>query len=110
MTSDDANGSIPAETSPLLITKKELAKRYSVSTRTVQTWVTRRIIPYIRMSRGSGRNLLLFNPKACDAALSRFGGVKELPVSWTQPRRKPLTKAVPGAKRTGAQAAASKLT
>ena len=35
---------------PALIKKKELAKRLSVSTRTIDDWVAKRIIPYIQMS------------------------------------------------------------
>ncbi|MCP5535371.1 MAG: excisionase family DNA-binding protein [Akkermansiaceae bacterium] len=34
---------------PTLIKKKELAKRLSVSTRTIDNWVAKRIIPFIRM-------------------------------------------------------------
>lgn len=100
---------LPADgdVAPELITKKVLAKRYSVSTRTVQNWVTRRIIPFIRISGGLGRGLLLFNPKACDAALNKLR-VKELPVGWTRPRRKPLTKPAP--KRATSQAARQQLT
>jgi len=33
---------------PTLIKKKELAKRLSVSTRSIDTWVGKRMIPYIR--------------------------------------------------------------
>lgn len=35
---------------PALMKKKELAKRLSVSTRTIDDWVAKRIIPYIQMS------------------------------------------------------------
>jgi len=35
---------------PTLIKKKELAKRLSVSTRTIDTWVGKRLIPYIQIT------------------------------------------------------------
>lgn len=35
---------------PTLIKKKELARRLSVSTRTIDNWVTKRIIPYIQVT------------------------------------------------------------
>ena len=95
-----------AEPSPLLVTKKVLAKRYSVCTRKIQTWVNRRIIPFIRMSGGIGRGLLLFNPKATDAALHQFGGVKELPI--TMMRRKLAAKPRPANKTAAAKSTAVK--
>ena len=35
---------------PTLIKKKELAKRLSVSTRTIDNWVAKRLIPYIQIT------------------------------------------------------------
>jgi hypothetical protein len=35
---------------PTLIKKKELAKRLSVSTRSIDVWVGKRIIPYIQIT------------------------------------------------------------
>ena len=35
---------------PKVIRKKELAKRLSVSTRTVDTWLAKRLIPYIQVT------------------------------------------------------------
>ncbi|MEI7912188.1 MAG: hypothetical protein WCK77_21345 [Verrucomicrobiota bacterium] len=35
---------------PTLIKKKELAKRLSVSTRSIDTWVGKRMIPYIQIT------------------------------------------------------------
>ena len=35
---------------PKVIRKKELAKRLSVSTRTVDTWMAKRLIPYIQVT------------------------------------------------------------
>jgi len=35
---------------PTLIQKKELAKRLSVSPRTIDGWVSRRVIPFIKVS------------------------------------------------------------
>ena len=35
---------------PTLIKKKELAKRLSVSPRTIDGWVARRLVPYIQVS------------------------------------------------------------
>lgn len=35
---------------PALIKRKELARRLSVSTRTIDDWIAKRIIPYIKIS------------------------------------------------------------
>ncbi len=35
---------------PTLIKKKELAKRLSVSTRSIDVWVSKRMIPYIQIT------------------------------------------------------------
>ena len=35
---------------PTLIKKKELSKRLSVSTRSIDAWVSKRIIPYIQIT------------------------------------------------------------
>jgi hypothetical protein len=35
---------------PTLIKRKELAKRLSVSTRSIDTWVAKRMIPYIQIT------------------------------------------------------------
>ncbi|MEI6656223.1 MAG: hypothetical protein WCP45_15785 [Verrucomicrobiota bacterium] len=35
---------------PCLIKKKELAKRMSISTRTLDNWMAKRLIPYIQVS------------------------------------------------------------
>lgn len=35
---------------PSLIKKKELAKRLSVSTRTIDNWIAKRMIPFIQVS------------------------------------------------------------
>jgi excisionase family DNA binding protein len=35
---------------PTLVKKKELAKRLSVSTRTIDTWVAKRVIPYLQVT------------------------------------------------------------
>ena len=35
---------------PTLIKKKELARRLSVSTRSIDTWVGKRMIPYIQIT------------------------------------------------------------
>ena len=36
--------------SPVLIKKKELAKRLSVSPRTIDNWVAKRVIPYLQVT------------------------------------------------------------
>lgn len=43
-----ANSLEPIE--PTLIKRKELARRLSVSTRTIDDWIAKRIIPYIKIS------------------------------------------------------------
>jgi hypothetical protein len=75
---------IGGDTKPHLVTKAMLAKRYSCSTRTIQAWVAARIIPFVR----TNPQFLRFNPAACDRALARFGGVAELPVTFTKPRKR----------------------
>jgi excisionase family DNA binding protein len=51
-----------------LLTKKELAVRYGVVPRTIDYWIARRQIPYLKL----GRKLVRFDPEECDKALQRF--------------------------------------
>ena len=44
-----------------------MAERYNVSVRTVDNWMTRRVIPYVKIDR-----LVLFDPVKTDEALDRF--------------------------------------
>ena len=50
MNSSEPITSIDAAVTPTLIKKKELAKRLSVSTRTIDNWVAKRLIPYIQIT------------------------------------------------------------
>jgi excisionase family DNA binding protein len=52
MNSCDSNTPLGAQASdqPLLIKKKELAKRLSVSPHTIDAWVKRREIPFIQVT------------------------------------------------------------
>jgi excisionase family DNA binding protein len=52
---------------PTLIKKKELAKRLSVSTRTIDTWVAKRLIAYIQITP----RFYLFEFEAVLAALKK---------------------------------------
>jgi hypothetical protein len=52
---------------PTLIKKKELAKRLSVSTRSIDTWVAKRVIPYIQITP----RFYLFEFEAVLAALKK---------------------------------------
>ena len=52
---------------PTLIKKKELAKRLSVSNRSIDTWVAKRVIPYIRITP----RFYLFEFEAVLASLKR---------------------------------------
>jgi excisionase family DNA binding protein len=61
------NSSHPVETSvatitsaPVLIKKKELAKRLSVSTRTIDDWTRKRKIPYLQL----GNRFFLYDAAA----------------------------------------------
>ena len=54
-------------TTPTLIRKKELAQRLSVSPRTIDNWVSRRVIPYIQLSS----RFNLFDPEAVIEALRK---------------------------------------
>ncbi len=53
---------------PVLIKKKELAKRLSVSLRTVDGWVAKRVIPYIKITS----RFYLFEFDAVLAALKKL--------------------------------------
>ena len=50
-----------------LVTKKELAPVLRVSTRTVDNWQRKKILPYIKVGR-----LVRFNIARCLTALARF--------------------------------------
>jgi excisionase family DNA binding protein len=50
-----------------LITKEEIAHRYSVSARTIEFWVRKRRIPTIKVGRQ-----LRFRVEECDRAVERF--------------------------------------
>ena len=52
---------------PTLIKKKELAKRLSVSTRSIDTWVAKRVIAYIQITP----RFYLFEFEAVLAALKK---------------------------------------
>jgi DNA-binding transcriptional MerR regulator len=55
------------ETTTTLIRKKELAQRLSVSPRTIDNWVSRRVIPYIQLSS----RFNLYDPEAVIEALRK---------------------------------------
>ncbi len=59
-------GSGPVQ--PTVIRKKELAKRLSVSTRSIDGWVARRLIPYIQITS----RFYLFEFDAVLAALKKL--------------------------------------
>lgn len=48
--------------------KRDIAARYRVGTRTIDRWVSQKIIPVVRISR----RCLRFDVAQCDAALRRF--------------------------------------
>lgn len=52
---------------PTLIKKKELAKRLSVSPRTIDNWVAKRVIPFIRV----GPRFYLYDFEAVLAAIRK---------------------------------------
>ncbi len=62
---------------PTLIKKKELAKRLSVSTRTIDNWVAKRTIPFIRV----GPRFYLYDFEAVLAAIRKHYEVE--PVART---------------------------
>lgn len=57
-----------------IIRKKELARRLSVSTRTIDTWMAKRLIPYIQMTS----HFHLFEFDAVLAALKKQYGIETL--------------------------------
>lgn len=58
---------IPQTEQGRLITRRQIAARYSVSERTIQNWMRGKMIPWIQVS---GR-LIRFSPSETDAALTR---------------------------------------
>jgi len=60
---------------PTLIRKKELATRLSVSTRTIDNWVAKKIIPFIRI----GPRFYLYDFEAVLAAIRKHYGVEAKP-------------------------------
>ena len=61
-------------TTPTLIRKKELAQRLSVSPRTIDNWVSRRVIPYIQLSS----RFNLYDPEAVIEALRKTYQIKPM--------------------------------
>ena len=61
-------GPAPAPDLVKLVTKKQIALRYSVGTRTVDSWMSEHLIPFVKPSARCVR----FDTTACDAALARF--------------------------------------
>lgn len=61
----------PATNEPVLIKKKELAKRLSVSPHTIDAWVRRREIPFIQVTT----RLYLYELDAVIAAIRKKYGV-----------------------------------
>lgn len=55
-----------------LVRKRQIARDFTVSPRTIDNWVAQRIIPVVRVSP----RLNLFDPLAVRAALERRFGVK----------------------------------
>jgi len=51
-----------------LLTKPELATRYGIVTRTVDNWIHKRRIPFLKI----GRKLVRFDAAECDRALEKF--------------------------------------
>jgi excisionase family DNA binding protein len=61
----------PATHEPVLIKKKELAKRLSVSPHTIDAWVKRREIPFIQVTS----RLYLYELDAVMAAIRKKYGI-----------------------------------
>jgi hypothetical protein len=55
----------PAET---LLSKSALAKRYGVCVRTITAWMTRRILPFYKLSH----KVVRFDAAKCDIAIEVF--------------------------------------
>ena len=60
---------------PTLIKKKELAKRLSVSPRTIDNWVAKRTIPFIRV----GPRFYLYDFEAVLAAIRKHYEIEAKP-------------------------------
>ncbi len=59
-------------TQPNIIRRQELAKRLSVSTRTIDNWMAKRLIPYIQISP----RFYLYEFDAVLAALKKHYGIE----------------------------------
>lgn len=69
-----SDGGTPcAHVEPSLIRRKELARRISVSERTIDNWVARRVIPYIK----TGPRFYLFDLNQVLAALRKHYQINE---------------------------------
>ena len=66
-TNDTNAGAFPQAAAPQLVTKNEIAQLAKVSHRTVDNWIKRKTVPYLKIG-GSIR----FNVAEVMAALSRF--------------------------------------
>jgi excisionase family DNA binding protein len=64
---NDITRPIGAREFPILATTRGLAVRYQVSARTIQNWVSRKVLPVCKIGRA-----VRFNVAACDKALARF--------------------------------------
>jgi excisionase family DNA binding protein len=51
-----------------LVTSDDLARRYNVSRRTVQSWAKNGVLPAVRISE----RCLRFDPRKCDKALGKY--------------------------------------
>jgi DNA-binding transcriptional MerR regulator len=50
------------------LNKKEIARRYGVSTRTINSWMQRRLLPFTKPSA----KMVRFDPEACDIAIQSY--------------------------------------
>jgi len=57
---------------PKLVNKREIARRYGVSERTIQDWMENTMIPVYKLGY-----MVRFDPIECDKALTRFRVPKE---------------------------------
>jgi hypothetical protein len=51
-----------------LVSKIVIAARYGVSTRTINTWMHRRILPHVKLSH----KMVRFDPEACDVVMQSY--------------------------------------
>lgn len=55
------------DSEPILVSKPQIARRYGVSIRTIQQWMEKDIIPFLKIGY-----MVRFDVRNCDAAIQKY--------------------------------------